>query len=365
MEADFAILMEPSDAVVEAGCQGTMRVDVRTHGRAGALRPQLEGRQRHPRRRRGPGPAQRLRAAQAGDRRAGVPRGAQRGLHQRRRRRQRAARRVRRVGQLPVRARPVRGRGRGSSCASSSTASTSPSADSAPGALPGLGLPAAKAFVEAVGGTRSARSSGGPTWPASARSAYPPSTSGPATRCSPTSRRSTSRSSHIERCERQLRALAGRRVVTAASSRARVTLRRKAVDRAPPTSGCSTPAARPTGSTPTRGGCCASRRSSSRASARWPSSGPAIARLRLGPDPDRRPVLRDGRAGRPRAGRGRVRGHHRRRPGRDGGGQQGRPRGRRHLGRPRDRAALRGRASTRTSTSASTSATSSPARRCS
>ena len=32
MTADFAILMEPSDAVVEAGCQGTLRVDVRTTG---------------------------------------------------------------------------------------------------------------------------------------------------------------------------------------------------------------------------------------------------------------------------------------------------------------------------------------------
>ena len=32
VEADFAILMEPSDAVVEAGCQGTLRIDVRTSG---------------------------------------------------------------------------------------------------------------------------------------------------------------------------------------------------------------------------------------------------------------------------------------------------------------------------------------------
>ena len=32
LEADFAILMEPSDATVEAGCQGTMRVDVLTRG---------------------------------------------------------------------------------------------------------------------------------------------------------------------------------------------------------------------------------------------------------------------------------------------------------------------------------------------
>jgi succinyl-diaminopimelate desuccinylase len=32
VEADFAILMEPSDAGVEAGCQGTLRVEVRAHG---------------------------------------------------------------------------------------------------------------------------------------------------------------------------------------------------------------------------------------------------------------------------------------------------------------------------------------------
>ncbi|WP_445321639.1 succinyl-diaminopimelate desuccinylase [Nocardioides sp. GXZ039] len=32
MRADFAILMEPSNAVVEAGCQGTLRAEVRTKG---------------------------------------------------------------------------------------------------------------------------------------------------------------------------------------------------------------------------------------------------------------------------------------------------------------------------------------------
>jgi succinyl-diaminopimelate desuccinylase len=32
VEADFAILMEPSEAAIEAGCQGTLRVEVRTRG---------------------------------------------------------------------------------------------------------------------------------------------------------------------------------------------------------------------------------------------------------------------------------------------------------------------------------------------
>ena len=34
VEADFAILMEPSNAVVEAGCQGTIRIDIRVPGEA-------------------------------------------------------------------------------------------------------------------------------------------------------------------------------------------------------------------------------------------------------------------------------------------------------------------------------------------
>lgn len=34
LEADFAILMEPSDGIIEAGCQGTLRVEVRVPGEA-------------------------------------------------------------------------------------------------------------------------------------------------------------------------------------------------------------------------------------------------------------------------------------------------------------------------------------------
>ncbi|MEY4347749.1 MAG: hypothetical protein RIS43_168 [Actinomycetota bacterium] len=33
VQGDFAVLMEPSNAGVEGGCQGTMRIEVRTHGR--------------------------------------------------------------------------------------------------------------------------------------------------------------------------------------------------------------------------------------------------------------------------------------------------------------------------------------------
>ena len=52
MAADFAILMEPSNAVVEAGCQGTLRVEVRTTGERAHSARSWRGRQRDPRGRR-------------------------------------------------------------------------------------------------------------------------------------------------------------------------------------------------------------------------------------------------------------------------------------------------------------------------
>ena len=92
---------------------------------------------------------------------------------------------------------------------------------------------------------------------------------------------------------------------------------------------------------------------------------PGDQRLRLGPHGRDRPVVRGGREARPQAGRGGLRGDHRRWPGRDGGRQQGRQRGRRRQRRPRHRAALRDRPQPVGRRRASTSATSSPARRCS
>ena len=65
--------------------------------------------------------------------------------------------------------------------------------DSAPGALPGLSHPAAAAFVAMVGRSR-CRSSAGPTSPGSPRSVCRRSTTVPATRTSRTSARSTATS---------------------------------------------------------------------------------------------------------------------------------------------------------------------------
>ena len=153
LEADLAILMEPSDAGIEAGCQGTLRVEVAVTGsRAHSARSWL-GVQRDPLGRRGPRPAPRLRAAAAARRRAAVPRGPERGRHHRWGGRQRHPGRVRGHGQLPLRPGSLAGRGASRTCARSSTGSTSTVTDAAPGALPGLDRPAAADFVAAVGET--------------------------------------------------------------------------------------------------------------------------------------------------------------------------------------------------------------------
>ena len=106
-------------------------------------------------------------------------------------------------------------------------------------------------------------------------------------------------------------------------------------------SGCSTRAARPTGSTPTRGVCCAFRVSSSKASGCWRRCrGPSRCSDRPAPrssTPDYETAAAGGRHAGPR----RMGGHHRRRPGLDGGGEPGLPGGRRPLDRARHRAAVR------------------------
>jgi succinyl-diaminopimelate desuccinylase len=152
VEGDFAILMEPSDAVVEAGCQGTLRVEVTARGeRAHSAR------------------------SWRGDN----------AIHK-------AGEILRRLGEYDARRPVIDGleyhEGLNAVLVSGGVATNvipnecvvtvnyrfAPDrseaealvfvkeffdgfdvevTDSAPGALPGLGLPAAKAFVEAVGGT--------------------------------------------------------------------------------------------------------------------------------------------------------------------------------------------------------------------
>ena len=93
---------------------------------------------------------------------------------------------------------------------------------------------------------------------------------------------------------------------------------------------------------------------------------PRRQRVRLGAEPTRpRPTTSRVVALGGSSGRGRLRGHHRWRPGRDGGGEQGRV-ARPAASRSGSASSCRSsRASTSGSTSASSSATSSPARRCS
>ena len=149
--ADFAILMEPSEAVVEAGCQGTLRVEVRTtgerahparswkgvnaiHGAADVLarlndytarRPTIDGLEYH----------EGLNAVliSGGVATNVIPDEC--------------------VVTVNYRYAPDRGEEEAQAFVRDVFAGFEVTVvDSAPGALPGLGVPAAKAFVEAIGG---------------------------------------------------------------------------------------------------------------------------------------------------------------------------------------------------------------------
>jgi succinyl-diaminopimelate desuccinylase len=152
VQGDFAILMEPSDAVVEAGCQGTLRVEVTARGeRAHSARSWRGSNAIH-------NAAEILRRLEAYDARKPVIDGLEyhEGLNA-----------VWITGGVATNVLP-------DECVVTVNYRYAPDrsegealafvkeffdgfdlevTDSAPGALPGLGVPAARAFVDAVGGT--------------------------------------------------------------------------------------------------------------------------------------------------------------------------------------------------------------------
>ena len=151
MAADFAILMEPSNAVVEAGCQGTLRVEVRTSGeRAHSARSWRGVNAIH-------GAAEVLDRLNAYEARRPVIDGLEyhEGLN---------AVFIRGgvagnvlpdecVVEVNYRFAPDRSEAEAEQFVREFFAGFDLAVtDSAPGALPGLGVPAAKAFIEAVGG---------------------------------------------------------------------------------------------------------------------------------------------------------------------------------------------------------------------
>ena len=193
LAADFAILMEPSDAVVEAGCQGTLRVEVRTTGeRAHSARSWKGVNAIH-------GAADVLARLQAYEARRPVIDGLE--YHE------------------GLNAVAIRGGVAGNvipdECVVEVNFRFAPDrseadaeafvrdffdgydvrlTDTAPGALPGPRPARGEGSSSRPSAARSTPSSAGPTSPASPCSACPRSTSAPATRCWPTSRRSSCRS---------------------------------------------------------------------------------------------------------------------------------------------------------------------------
>jgi succinyl-diaminopimelate desuccinylase len=203
LRADFAILMEPSDAVVEAGCQGTLRVDVTTRGeRAHSARSWKGVNAIH-------GAAQVLDRLNAYEARRPVIDGLEyhEGLNA-----------VWISGGVATTVLPdecvVTVNYRYAPDRSESEALVFVKeffdgfdievTDSAPGALPGLGVPAARAFVDAVGGTVNPKFG----WTDVARFSslgIPAVNFGPGDPMLAHKQEEHVPVEHIERCERQLR----------------------------------------------------------------------------------------------------------------------------------------------------------------
>jgi succinyl-diaminopimelate desuccinylase len=203
MGADFAILMEPSNAVVEAGCQGTLRVEVRTTGeRAHSARSWRGVNAIH-------GAAEVLRRLNEYDARRPVIDGLE--YHEG-------------LNAVSIRG-GVAGNVLPDECVVEVNFRFAPDrtedeaeafvrelfdgydvrlTDSAPGALPGLDLPAAKAFVEAVGGEVNPKFG----WTDVARFSalgVPAVNFGPGDPMLAHKQEEHVPVEHIERCERQLR----------------------------------------------------------------------------------------------------------------------------------------------------------------
>ena len=207
MVADFAILMEPSNAVVEAGCQGTMRVDVRTRGeRAHSARSWKGVNAIH-------GAAEVLARLNDYEARTPVIDGLE--YHEG-------------LNAVFIRG-GVAGNVLPDECVVEVNFRFAPDrdeadaeafvrdffggfevvlTDSAPGALPGLGVPAAKAFIEAVGGEVNPKFG----WTDVARFSglgVPAVNFGPGDPMLAHKQEEHVPVEHIERCERQLRAWLG------------------------------------------------------------------------------------------------------------------------------------------------------------